>query len=86
MLFGTDAGYIEDFDTTRELQLLAAAGLDWRQVLASLTTAPARMFGEADTRGRIARGFAADLVVLGRTRSRAWRRWPTWHTPCAPAS
>src|SRR5690606_10870400 len=22
----------------------------------------------------------------GRTRSRAWRRWPTWHTPCAPAS
>jgi len=65
VLFGTDAGYIEDFDTTRELQLLAAAGLDWRQVLASLTTAPARMFGEADTRGRIARGFAADLVVLG---------------------
>lgn len=56
VLSGTDAGYIEDFDTTRELQLLAAAGLDWRQVLASLTTAPARMFGEADARAHRA-GF-----------------------------
>ena len=65
VLFGTDAGYVEAFDTTRELQLLAAAGLDWRQILASLTTAPAGFFGEGAQRGRIEPGAVADLVVLG---------------------
>jgi Imidazolonepropionase and related amidohydrolases len=64
IVFGTDAGYIDQYDTTRELQLLAGAGLDWRQILANLTTTPARVFGEAEQRGRIAPGMAADLVVL----------------------
>jgi len=65
ILFGTDAGYVEAFDTTRELQLLAAGGLDWRQILASLTTAPAGFFGEGSQRGRIEPGAVADLVILG---------------------
>jgi len=65
VLFGTDAGYIDGFDTTREIELLAEAGLDWRKLLASLTTNPARVFDEEDTRGRVAPGMAADLVVLG---------------------
>ncbi|WP_232207635.1 amidohydrolase family protein [Pseudoxanthomonas sp. J35] len=65
VLFGTDAGYVEAFDTTRELQLLAATGLDWRQILASLTTAPAGFFGEGAQRGRIEPGAVADLVILG---------------------
>ena len=50
ILFGTDVGYIEDADTTRELQLMAEAGLDWREILASLTTAPAARYGFAATR------------------------------------
>jgi imidazolonepropionase-like amidohydrolase len=64
LLFGTDVGYVELADTRREFQLMAAAGLDWRAVLASLTTSPARRFGYADRKGRIAAGLDADLVVL----------------------
>lgn len=64
VLFGTDAGYIHVFDTRLELQLMAAAGLDWRQSLASLTTGPAKHFGQAGERGRLEPGMAGDLVVL----------------------
>jgi len=65
VLFGTDAGYIEIFDTRREYQLMAAAGLDWRQILASLTTTPARRFGDPAREGRLAPGMQADIVLLG---------------------
>jgi imidazolonepropionase-like amidohydrolase len=65
ILFGTDAGYIEVYDTHLEYQLMAAAGMDWRQILASLTTAPAQRFGQSSVRGRLAKGFAGDLVLLG---------------------
>ncbi|WP_296282714.1 amidohydrolase family protein [Pseudoxanthomonas sp.] len=65
VLFGTDAGYIEVYDTQLEFQLMAAAGLDWRQILASLTTAPAQRFGQASVRGRLQEGLAGDLVLLG---------------------
>jgi len=43
---------------------MAAAGMSFRQVLASLTTAPAERFGESKQQGRIAPGLHADLVVL----------------------
>ena len=45
---------------------MAGAGLDWRQILASLTTHPAERFGHAQRKGRIAVGMDADLVVLAR--------------------
>jgi imidazolonepropionase-like amidohydrolase len=64
VLFGTDVGYMHDYDTTEEYELMAQAGMDARQILASLTTAPAERFGESKRVGRIARGFAADLVIL----------------------
>jgi imidazolonepropionase-like amidohydrolase len=64
ILFGTDVGYLTDYDPAREYQLMEAAGLTWRQILASLTTNPAGRF-RAARRGRIARGMDADLVVLG---------------------
>jgi len=35
-----------------------------RQILASLTTSPAQRFGQSARRGRVAKGMAADLVVL----------------------
>jgi imidazolonepropionase-like amidohydrolase len=63
ILFGTDVGYIEEADTTEEFQLMGRA-IGWRAILASLTTAPARRFGYAERRGRVARGMDADLVVL----------------------
>jgi imidazolonepropionase-like amidohydrolase len=65
VLFGTDVGYIDHFDTRLEFELMARAGLDWRQILASLTTAPAARFGQGERKGRIAPGMEADLVLLG---------------------
>ncbi len=64
VLFGTDVDFISHVDTTREYELLAQAGLDWRAILASLTTAPARRFGDATEEGRIVPGYRADLVLL----------------------
>lgn len=65
VLFGTDAGYIDVYDTHLEFRLMAAAGLDWRQILASLTTTPAQRFDRAALRGRLEEGFVGDLVMLG---------------------
>jgi imidazolonepropionase-like amidohydrolase len=64
ILFGTDVGYINQFDTTEEFTLMSRAGMDFRQGLASLTTNPADRFGFAAHSGRVAKGMDADLVVL----------------------
>jgi imidazolonepropionase-like amidohydrolase len=64
LLFGTDVGYMTDFDPTDEYVLMARAGLSTVQILASLTTAPAARWNEGERRGRVAPGLAADLVVL----------------------
>lgn len=63
ILFGTDVGYIDVYDTTEEYRQLGRA-LDWRQILRALTTAPAERFGYAAHKGRLAPGMDADLVVL----------------------
>jgi imidazolonepropionase-like amidohydrolase len=63
VLFGTDIGAI-DYDPSEEYKLMSQAGLNFRQILASLTTAPAMQFGDAERLGRIAVGLEADLVVL----------------------
>ncbi len=65
ILFGTDIGYIDHYDTTEEFQLMSRAGMTFPQILASLTTAPAQRFGFASHSGRIAPGYDADLVILG---------------------
>lgn len=63
VLFGTDAGFMDVFDPSAEYRLMAQA-MDWRHVLAALTTTPARRFGQSHVRGRIGRGLAADMVLL----------------------
>jgi len=63
VLFGTDAGFSDVFDTSTELRLLGSA-IGWQAVLEALTTAPAAHFGEAQLRGQIAPGFLADIVAL----------------------
>jgi imidazolonepropionase-like amidohydrolase len=65
ILFGTDVGYLPDYDPVREYELMEAAGLTWRQILASLTTDPAIRFNERGRRGRLAPGMDGDVVVLG---------------------
>ncbi|MFL5308976.1 MAG: amidohydrolase family protein [Myxococcales bacterium] len=70
VLFGTDVGGMDDYDPGDEYSLMADAGMSFRQILASLTTAPAERFGESRRLGRIAPGLAADLVVLNADPSR----------------
>ncbi len=64
ILFGTDIGYTDHYDTTMEFTLMSQAGMNYRQILASLTTNPARKFGDSDHRGRIATKMDADLDIL----------------------
>jgi imidazolonepropionase-like amidohydrolase len=64
ILFGTDVGYTDHYDTAMEFALMAHAGMSFPQILASLTTNPARRFGSSDRTGRISVGLDADLVVL----------------------
>jgi imidazolonepropionase-like amidohydrolase len=64
ILFGTDVGYMTDYDPTEEYAAMSRAGLTPMQILAALTTAPAERFGESNKRGRIAKGMDADLVIL----------------------
>ena len=61
VLFGNDLGAV-DYDPSEEYALMAESGMSFRQILASLTTAPAERFGEAQRLGRIAGGLQADLV------------------------
>ena len=65
VLFGTDVGYMSDYDPSEEYALMGEAGMSFRQILASLTTTPAERFGESNQRGRIAVEMAADLTVVG---------------------
>jgi imidazolonepropionase-like amidohydrolase len=64
ILFGTDIGYIDHYDTAEEFTLMSRAGMTFPQILASLTTVPAQRFGYAAHSGRLAPGMDADLVVL----------------------
>lgn len=64
ILFGTDIGYTDHYDTTLEFTLMSQAGMSYKQILASLTTNPARKFGEVERTGRVAKDMKADLVIL----------------------
>jgi imidazolonepropionase-like amidohydrolase len=64
VLFGTDVGYMHDYDPTDEYVLMAKAGMSQGMILESLTTAPAARWKEEKHHGQIAEGFAADLVML----------------------
>jgi imidazolonepropionase-like amidohydrolase len=62
VLFGTDVGYTQHYDTTEEYVQMAKSGMTWRDILASLTTNPASFFKVGT--GELAVGDAADVVVL----------------------
>ena len=64
VLFGTDVGFMHDYDPADEYAYLARA-LTPVEILAALTTAPAEEFQEGDRRGQVAAGMDADLLVLG---------------------
>jgi len=62
VLFGTDTGFTDKYDTSLEYELMHRA-LSVSEILASLTTNPAAYF-KADQKGRVEKGLDADLVVL----------------------
>jgi imidazolonepropionase-like amidohydrolase len=64
LMFGTDTGFLTDYDVKEEYRQLALAGLSYRDVLAMLTTAPAQCFHVADHEGSVAVGMKGDLTVL----------------------
>jgi imidazolonepropionase-like amidohydrolase len=64
ILFGTDVGYTDANDTEEEYRLMSRGGMSFRRILASLTTNPARRFGDSGRRGRVVPGEEADLVIL----------------------
>lgn len=66
ILFGTDVGFLTDYDPTDEYLLMRRAGMDFWRILDSLTTAPARRFGEGSFRGQVKVGMNADLAVFSR--------------------
>jgi imidazolonepropionase-like amidohydrolase len=64
VLFGTDVGYMTDYSTQGEFELMSRAGLDFHDILRSLTTAPAKKFGLGNICGAVAPGKEADIVLL----------------------
>lgn len=64
ILFGTDVGFLADYDPTDEYLLMQRAGMDFPHILESLTTAPAKRFGESNIRGEVKVGMNADLTVV----------------------
>jgi imidazolonepropionase-like amidohydrolase len=64
LLFGTDTGFLSDYDVTEEYHQLALAGLSFRDILAMLTTNPAAKFKVSARTGSIAVGSDGDLTVV----------------------
>jgi imidazolonepropionase-like amidohydrolase len=63
VLFGTDVGYIPEKDADQEVGRMAQAGMGWRAILVSLTSAPAHRMKDTQ-RGALALGAPADLVLV----------------------
>ena len=64
VIFGTDVGYMSDFDPAEEYVLMSQAGMSFDAILAALTVNPANRFlGES---GEVAAGARADLVIFDR--------------------
>lgn len=64
LMFGTDTGFLTDYDLTEEYRQLYLAGLNYRDVLTMLTTSPAQRFRVSKQKGRIAPGMSGDLTIL----------------------
>ena len=64
LMFGTDTGFLQDYDVKEEYHQLALAGFSYHDVLTMLTTGPAQRFHVADQEGSIAVGNKGDLTVL----------------------
>jgi imidazolonepropionase-like amidohydrolase len=64
LIFGTDVGYMRDYTTDLEFVELGRSGLDWKDILAMLTTNPSARMGASNAKGTITPGKLADLTIL----------------------
>jgi len=61
VIFGTDVGYMDEFDPTEEFRLMSEAGMSFDDILASVTTVPSKRFSDASA--RLSSGARADIVI-----------------------
>jgi imidazolonepropionase-like amidohydrolase len=66
VLFGTDVGYMNDYEIEEELVQMQKADMSFDQILASLTINPAQKFNLSHKTGVIKVGKNADLVILNK--------------------
>jgi imidazolonepropionase-like amidohydrolase len=64
LVYGTDTGFLVDYDQGEEFRQLAQAGFSFRDVLAMLTTAPAELFHLSQNEGKVAPGMRGNLTIL----------------------
>ena len=64
LIFGTDTGFLTDYDVSEEYHQLQLAGLTYPDVLSMLTTNPVQEFHLEAHAGRLHVGFDGDLTVL----------------------
>jgi imidazolonepropionase-like amidohydrolase len=64
LVYGTDTGFLTDYDQSEEFRQLMQAGFGFRDVLAMLTTAPAELFHLSQREGKVMPGMRGDLTIL----------------------
>jgi imidazolonepropionase-like amidohydrolase len=64
LVYGTDTGFLPDYDQSEEFHQLMQAGVGFREVLAMLTTAPVDLFHRSQREGKVMPGMRGDLTIL----------------------
>ena len=64
LVYGTDTGFLPDYDQSEEFRQLMQAGFSFHEVLAMLTTAPAELFHLSQREGKVMPGMRGDLTIL----------------------
>jgi imidazolonepropionase-like amidohydrolase len=64
LVYGTDTGFLPDYDQSEEFRQLTQAGFSFREVLAMLTTAPVELFHRSQLEGKVMPGMRGDLTIL----------------------
>ncbi len=64
LVFGTDTGFLTDYDVSEEYHQLQLAGLTFPDVLSMLTTNPVQEFHLETHAGHLRVGFDGDITVL----------------------
>jgi len=64
LVYGTDTGFLPDYDQSEEFRQLMLAGFGFRDVLAMLTTSPAELFHLSQREGKVMPGMRGDLTIL----------------------